>query len=143
MDICTGISIDVFVDMFINISTVISIDILIGVSIDMFVETFIYISTRRREEEGRKEGVDFFLKSNNPNLKGGETSKNTEHMYSQKNRSSKISFGYRSSRATSSAGASIGAAVWYEGRCTQHAQHHSELPGWFIDDSVYSAVVGW
>ena len=72
IDILTDISIDIFIDMFIDIS----IDILVDISIDMFIDNFIDISIDKEEgggrKEGRKEGVDFSLNSNNPTPEGGE-----------------------------------------------------------------------
>ena len=77
-----GIYIDIFIDIYIDIFIDIYIDIFIDISIDIFIDiyfdTFIDILTDKeggRKEEWRKEGgVDLFLKSNNPNLKGGEKS---------------------------------------------------------------------
>ena len=51
---------DIFID--------ISIDIFIDISIDVLIDML----TDKEEGGGRKEGVDFFLKSNNPTPTGGE-----------------------------------------------------------------------
>ena len=54
----------------------ISMDILVGICIDIFIGICIDILTDKEEgrggKEGRREGVDFFLKSNNPTPEGGE-----------------------------------------------------------------------
>ena len=53
-----------------------SIDIFIDISIDIFIGICIDILTDNEEGRGgkewRSEGVDFFLKSNNPTPEGGE-----------------------------------------------------------------------
>ena len=57
----------------------ISVDFFIDVSLDISIDNFdmlIDILTDKEEGGGRKEGVDFFLKSNNPTPEGGELSKN-------------------------------------------------------------------
>ena len=57
-----GFSADIFIDIFIDISIDISIDIFIDISIDILTD----------REGGRKEGVDLFLKSNDPTPEGEE-----------------------------------------------------------------------
>ena len=70
-------SADILTDSFIDMCIGISIDISSTCSQTLFL-TFLltcwptFVLSRRRGEEGRKEGVDFFLKSNNPNLIRGE-----------------------------------------------------------------------
>ena len=72
IDILTDIFIDISIDIFIDILTDIFIDMFIDISIDIFIDILTYILTDKEEGGGRKEGVDFFLKSKNPNLKGGQ-----------------------------------------------------------------------
>ena len=50
----------------------ISIYIFIDFSIDIFIDISVDILTDEEEGGARKEGVDFFLKSNNPTPTGGE-----------------------------------------------------------------------
>ena len=64
-----GFSADISIDIFIDIS----IDILIGICVDVLID-------RGREEEGRSEGVDLFLKSNSPTPTGGEKQNLTQGM---------------------------------------------------------------
>ena len=71
IDIFSDISIDIFIDMLTDIFIDISIDILIDISIDISIDILIDILTDK-EGGGRKEGVDFFLKSNDPTPEGGE-----------------------------------------------------------------------
>ena len=54
--------------MFTDISINISIDISIGISIDIYIDILTGKEWRKEEEEG----VDFFLKANNPAPTGGE-----------------------------------------------------------------------
>ena len=71
IDVFLDIPIDAFIDIFVDMSIDISIDILIDISIDISIG----ILTDKEEggrKEWRKEGVDFFLKSNNPTPTGGE-----------------------------------------------------------------------
>ena len=70
IDILICISIVIFIDNYIDIFIDISIDFFIDTYFDIFILTF----WLARREEGEGEGVDLFLKSNNPNLKGGEKS---------------------------------------------------------------------
>ena len=65
-DISIDILIDISIDIFIDILT--DIDMLIDISIDILID----ILTDEEEGGGRKEGVDFFLKSNDPTPEGGE-----------------------------------------------------------------------
>ena len=54
------------------------IDIIIDISIDIFIDILIDISIdilTGKEEGGGSEGVDFFLKSNDPTPEGGEIQK--------------------------------------------------------------------
>ena len=64
-----GFSTDISIDIVIGMLT----DIFIDISIDMFIGSSIGIDILRRRRE--EEGVDFFLKSSNSNLKGGEQMK--------------------------------------------------------------------
>ena len=66
IDISIDIFIDICIDIFIDICIDISFDILIGICVDILIDIL------RREEEWRSEGVDLFLKSNNPTPTGGE-----------------------------------------------------------------------
>ena len=71
IDVFLDIPIDTFIDMVIDMFTDISIDmftdISIGISIGISIDIYIDILTGKEEE-----GVDFFLKSNNPTPTGGE-----------------------------------------------------------------------
>ena len=71
LDIPTDDFIDIYIDMFTDMSIDISIDISIGISIDIYIDILTGKEGRREE----KEGVDFFLKSNNPTPTGGELTK--------------------------------------------------------------------
>ena len=69
------ISIDIFIVILIDISIDIFIVIFIGISIDIFIVVFIdiYIDTLTFiDKEVEEEGVDLFLKSNDPTPEGGE-----------------------------------------------------------------------
>ena len=76
IDIFIDISIDILIDTLIDIFFDISIDIFFDISIDIFIGICIDILTDKEEGRGgkewRSEGVDFFLKSNNPTPEGGE-----------------------------------------------------------------------
>ena len=74
------ISIDIFIDVLTDIFVDILIDILIDISIDMLTDTFIDILTDKEEGGGRKEGVDFSLKSNNLTPTGGEQKKQKQSL---------------------------------------------------------------
>ena len=85
IDILIGISIDILIDFLIGICIDISIDILIDIIIGIFMDISIVIFTDifhwrlywHFDWQGREEeGVDFFLKSNNPTPEGGEQMKN-------------------------------------------------------------------
>ena len=62
-----GFSADIFIVNSIGIFICISIDIFIVIFIDIYIDTLTFI-----DKEVEEEGVDFFLKSNNPTPKGGE-----------------------------------------------------------------------
>ena len=70
------ISINIFLVIFIVISSDISIDIstviFIDISIVTFIDIHIDILTFIDKEEEEEEGVDLFLKSNDPTPEGGE-----------------------------------------------------------------------
>ena len=72
MDIFIGIFIDISIDILIDTL----IDIFFDISIDIFIGICIDILTDNEEggggKEWRSEGVDLFLKSNNPTPEGGE-----------------------------------------------------------------------
>ena len=68
IDIFIDISIDILIDTLIDIFFDISIDIFIGICIDILTDK----EEGRGGKEWRSEGVDFFLKSNNPTPEGGE-----------------------------------------------------------------------
>ena len=76
------ISIDILIDTLIDIFFDISIDIFFDISIDIFIGICIDILTGKEEGRGgkewRSEGVDLFLKSNNPTPEGGEKQKKLE-----------------------------------------------------------------
>ena len=69
-------SINIFIDISIDILIDTLIDIFVDMSIDIFIGICIVILTDKEEGRGgkewRSEGVDLFLKSNNPTPEGGE-----------------------------------------------------------------------
>ena len=74
-DISIDVSIDIFIDIYIDILIDVSIDIYIEILTDIFIYIFIDISIDILDWQGgrkEKEGVDLFLKSNDPTPEGGE-----------------------------------------------------------------------
>ena len=71
-DISINIFIDIFIVIFIDISIDISTVIFIDISIVTFIDIHIDILTFIDKEEEEEEGVDLFLKSNDPTPEGGE-----------------------------------------------------------------------
>ena len=74
-----------FIDMLTDICIDISIDILIDISIDSFIDILI----DKEEGGGRKEGVDFFLKSNNLNLRVGTSYKELQKKHKKLKKTTK------------------------------------------------------
>ena len=78
-DISINIFIVIFIAIFIGISIDISTVIFIDISIVTFIDIHIDILTFIDKEE-EEEGVDLFLKSNDPTPEGGEKLRHYEHI---------------------------------------------------------------